>query len=938
MNVYSSYDDGIPLIPVTRSSSSMTPQSEEQDSTFEVSSEVAETSEADDLENAIDSLTALAEKMSASASSESSSLTDEKIEKAFTKAMKALTEETMTRKTDISLTAQLLKTDSDGLTVLGTFSELVHLSEIPSELGRIRDNLHEIQLLNNELQQHEERRLNVLASGNVSQAEITDLEKAIDKLEGKIKRLDSLRLMQMRLVSEKIGNILHASGEATTGTGVTVIESAIRKYEQLEKARELASKGATPTDVIPSDISHEAIEHVVESPPASPHHEVIEHVVESPPASPHDEVIEHTVESPSTAPHHDDVTSSASHHEGTTSHSGSHHLDLEKLEHSLFISSVAQSCAASLEIINSVYKVVNLATNFRQAHNEIGEVKRELKELRATGHSEDKAKDLEARLEALKEEQHELTDEFISVGLEGARAAGITASYIGRSVKIALPSLQTAAVASAVAGSFGGIACIAITAKALDDNRKTHSKLSEAKAEVLTTLQSLDPNTQVELIQICNMKLASIKRQIRDNNIGIFRNIVSTASCVLGTTSSGLTAAMAAGAVVGGGALAASALASGGISLAVIAAAVGIGYFTYTHRTEISHEFKTDRNYARQVILDVQIDRLRKEMDRALLGSDESQVRKLEQSKLSTEKTADELEQIAEESKAKLGIVRQKLSVVDEKVNEVKLGLKKGSLSKSEKMKLAKEEHDLKLAHKELERESKILKKNSSSEVQRRIRDLRGKSQDISKQIAHIQNKNIPLRDRLKDGEEKLSALNIAMDKLKKEITILESEIESHELDLLPSDDPDKVEKMMEAERDRKARLDKRTTKLEEFTARSQQLQKELAPIYKQLKIETNSDRIHTLALRIRKLESKKDERVEESLKLKDERIDHTLASALKEVNPVEVKSFRQDISRALETANGQAEIVEFLTKKGIIMTRRPATMQDVINYISRKI
>lgn len=224
--------------------------------------------------------------------------------------------------------------------------------------------------------------------------------------------------------------------------------------------------------------------------------------------------------------------------------------------------------------------------------------------------------DLEAKIKSAEERKGDLMQDLVSDSIKMAltciekgtdfaaqvREAGEAALAAESAKGTAMPLVQGAAkagshavqalpVVSGVAGSVLSVVTVALTSKALNDNRALAGKINQEIESVKKELESAKEDPF--LSEVLQLRLQNLQKQYEENAVNTVKNALACTSGVLGAAVAAKTVALAVGATVGvtlGTAVTATGI--GAIVIGSAALVVGAGYLTYKNRHAIQNKLQ----------------------------------------------------------------------------------------------------------------------------------------------------------------------------------------------------------------------------------------------------------------------------------------------------------------------------------------------------------
>jgi hypothetical protein len=160
-----------------------------------------------------------------------------------------------------------------------------------------------------------------------------------------------------------------------------------------------------------------------------------------------------------------------------------------------------------------------------------------------------------------------------------------------------VPVVQALQTIGSVLGVVGSIVGVAISSKAIDDNRKLAFKIPAMKRNVEVQLEAAEKKTVSR--SILKLRMKNLRFQEEENHVGIVKNSIGLAVSLLGTAVGAKVLLAVAGVAIG--ATIGASVAALGIAAAVLGCvglAIGLGYVIYRRRHAIAHFFEkqSERN------------------------------------------------------------------------------------------------------------------------------------------------------------------------------------------------------------------------------------------------------------------------------------------------------------------------------------------------------
>lgn len=162
---------------------------------------------------------------------------------------------------------------------------------------------------------------------------------------------------------------------------------------------------------------------------------------------------------------------------------------------------------------------------------------------------------------------------------------------VQEAAKGAADQIQALSVAGAVTGSVLSVISVALSSKALIENREIAKKIMEKKETVLKQLEN--HKNDPFMTKVLTLRLQNLERQYEENAILTVKNALSLTAGVLGGAAAAKTVALAVGATVSatlGTAFAVTGV--GAMAMGSAALLIGTGYLVYKNRHAIQNKLQ----------------------------------------------------------------------------------------------------------------------------------------------------------------------------------------------------------------------------------------------------------------------------------------------------------------------------------------------------------
>jgi hypothetical protein len=197
---------------------------------------------------------------------------------------------------------------------------------------------------------------------------------------------------------------------------------------------------------------------------------------------------------------------------------------------------------------------------------------------------------IEKEIEKKKDTIQELVSKSVTTALTGTQKG---TGYASEVMKTGTAAVHATAIASSVTGSVLSVVTIALTSKAINDNRQLAVKINTEKASVLQELEKARGEKDGVMTEILELRLRNLDQQLEENTVNTVKNAITLTAGVLGTAAAAKAVALAVGATIAVGlGTAVTATGIGAIVLGSAALLIGGGYLVYKNRHAIGNKLQ----------------------------------------------------------------------------------------------------------------------------------------------------------------------------------------------------------------------------------------------------------------------------------------------------------------------------------------------------------